>query len=134
MNSKTHLYRSVTKTLPQCNIKVIFQSKNWLSSLFKFKDSITLYLRSHFIYKLQFSNCIIINYGETEGHPKVRASEYISKSALNREWANNNKKSVAKDHYLLSGYMCSFDGLTVLNYCSQKLKRLITLACTVFKV
>ena len=39
--------KSVSKSLPQCNIEVIFQSKNRLSSLFKFKDSIPLYLSSH---------------------------------------------------------------------------------------
>ena len=47
LNLRKHLYKSVSKSLPQCNIKVIFQSKNWLSNLFKFKDSIPLYLRSH---------------------------------------------------------------------------------------
>ena len=35
------LHKSVSKSLPQCNIKVIFQSKNRLSSFFKFKDSVS---------------------------------------------------------------------------------------------
>ena len=43
---RKRLYKAVSKSLPQCNIKVIFQSKSRLSSLFKFKDSIPLYLRS----------------------------------------------------------------------------------------
>ena len=47
LNLRKGLYKLVSKSLPQCNIKVIFQSKNRLSSSFKFKDSITLYLRSH---------------------------------------------------------------------------------------
>ena len=51
LNLRKHLYKSVSKSLPECNINVIFQSKNQLSSLFKFKDSIPLYLRSHLIYK-----------------------------------------------------------------------------------
>ena len=47
LNLRKHLHKSVSKSLRQCNIKVIFQSKNRLSNLFKFKDSIPLYLRSH---------------------------------------------------------------------------------------
>ena len=63
---RKRFYKSVSKSLPQCNIKVIFQSKNQLSSLFSFKDSILLYLRSHLIYKCQCINCSIACYGETE--------------------------------------------------------------------
>ena len=40
LNVRKRLYKAVSKSLPQCNVKVIFQSKNTLSSLFKFKDSI----------------------------------------------------------------------------------------------
>ena len=65
LNLRKGLYKSVSKSLPQCNIKVIFQSKNRLSSFFKFKDSIPLHLRSHLIYKFQCSNCNITYYGET---------------------------------------------------------------------
>ena len=38
---------------------------------------------------------------------------------------NNKKKSSVKDHYLLSGHVCSFEGFTVLNYESHNFKRLI---------
>ena len=107
-------HKAVSKSLPQCNIKVIFLSKNRLSSLFKFKDSIPLYLRSHAIYKFQCSNCNITYYGETERHHKVRAREHISTSPLTGKRVINNKKSYVKDHCLLSGHVCSFDDFTVL--------------------
>ena len=80
LNLRKHLCKSVNKSLPQCNIKLIFQSKNRLSSLFKFKDIISLYLRSHLVYKFQCSNCNINYYGETKRHLKVRAGEHISTS------------------------------------------------------
>ena len=86
------LYKSISKSSPKYNIKVIFQSKNWMSSLLKFKDSIPLYLHSHHIYNFQCSNCNITYYGETERHLKVRASEYISMSLLTRKRVNKNKK------------------------------------------
>ena len=59
LNLRKRLHKAVSKSLLQCIIKVIFQSKNQLSSLFKFKDSIPLYLRSHVVYKFQCSNCNI---------------------------------------------------------------------------
>ena len=82
LNLRKRLYKSVSKSLPQCNIKVIFQSKNRLSSLFKFKDSIPLYLPSHLIYKFKCSNCNITYYSQTERHLKVRAGEHISTSPI----------------------------------------------------
>ena len=98
LNLRKCLYKSVSKSLSQRNIKVIFQSKNRLSSFFKFKDSIPLYLRSHLIYKFQRSNCNIAYYGE-------------------------NEKFSVKDHYLLSGHLCSFEDFT--NYDSHEFKCLI---------
>ena len=125
MNLRKRLYKSVSKSLPQCNIKVIFQSKNRLSSFFKFKDSIPLHLHSHLIYKFQCSNCSITYYGETERHLKVRAFEHISTSPLTVKRVNNSKKYSVKDHCLLSDHVCSFEDFTVLNYESHKFKRLI---------
>ena len=109
------LYKSVSRLLPQCKIKVIFQSKNQLSSLFRFKYSIPLYLRSHLIYIFQCSNCNITYHSETERHLKVRAGKRISTSKLMGKKVNNKKSSV-KDHCLLSGLLCSFDAFTALNY------------------
>ena len=96
LNLRKRFYKAVSKSLPQCNIKVIFQSKNRLSNLFKFKDSIPLYLRSHVIYKFQCSYCNITYYGETERNLKVRAGEHISTSPLTGKRVNNNEKSSVK--------------------------------------
>ena len=126
LNLRKLLYNSVSKSLPQFNIKVIFQSKIQLCSFFKFKDSIPLYLRSHLIYKFPCSNRNITYYDETERHLKVRAGEHISTSWLTRKRVNNNKKSSVKGHCLLSGHVCSFDNFTILNCESHKFKRLIT--------
>ena len=62
LNLRKRLYKSVSMSLPQCNIKVIFQSKIRLSSFFKFKDSIPLRLCSNLISKFQCSNCNITYY------------------------------------------------------------------------
>ena len=125
LNLRKRLYKLVSKSLPQCNIKVIFQSKNRLSSFFKFKDSIPLHLRSHLNYKFQCSNFNITYYGETECHLKVRAGGHISTSPLMGKRVNNNKKSSVKDHCLLSGHVCLFDDFTMLSFESHKFNCLI---------
>ena len=56
LNLRSRLYNCFSKTLSQCNIKVIFQSKNRLSNVFRFKDSISKNLRSHIVYKFLCSN------------------------------------------------------------------------------
>ena len=63
MNLRKRLHKSFSKSLPQCNIKVVFQSEYWLSSFFKFKYSIPLHICSHLIYKLQHGNCNFTYYG-----------------------------------------------------------------------
>ena len=127
LNLRKRLYKSVSKSLSQYNIKVLFQSKNRLSTFFKFKDSIPLHLRSHLNYKFQCSNCNSkITCGKTERHLKVRTGEHISTSRLTGKRVNNNKKSLKKkDHCLFAGHVCSFEDFTVLNYELHKLKRLI---------
>ena len=125
LNFRKRLYKSVSESLPQCNIKVIFQFKNRLSSFFKFKDSIPLHIRSHLIYKVQCSNRNITYYGEIERHLKVRTGEHINMSPLAGKRVNNNKNFSVNDHCLLSCHVCSFEDFTVLNYESHKFKRLI---------
>ena len=95
------------------------------SSFLKFKESISLYLHSHLIYKFQCSNCNVTYYDKTERHLKVRAGEHIRTFPLTKKSVSNNKKSSVKDHCLLSGHVCSFEDFTVLNYEQHKSKRLI---------
>ena len=114
LNLRSRLYNCFNKTLPQCNIKVIFQSKNRLSNLFRFKDSIPKELRSHIVYKFLCSNCNITYYGETERHLNVRSGEHLSLSVLTGKRVNNNKKSAVKDHCLVFNHVDSFEDFPVL--------------------
>ena len=125
LNLRKLFYKSISKSLPQCKIKVIFQSENRLSSFFKLKGSIPIHLRSHIIYKFQCSNSNIIYYCENEHHLKVRVGEHIGTFPLTGKRVNDNKKSFVKDHCFLSRHVCSFEDFTVLNYESHKFKRLI---------
>ena len=123
LNLRSRLYNCFNKTLPQCNIRVIFQSKNRLSNLFRFKDSIPKELCSHIVYKFLCSNCNITYYGETERHLNVRSGEHLSLSALTGKRVNNNKK--VKDHCLFFNQMDSFEDFSILTYESNSFKLLI---------
>ena len=74
-------------------MKLNFQSKNRLSSLFKFKDCISLYLLSHLIYKFQCGNFNINFYCQTERDLKVRAGDHTSTSPLTVKRISNSKKN-----------------------------------------
>ena len=50
-NLKQKLITCFQNSLPQCNIKIILQSTNRLSSLFRFEDVIPKELQSHLVYK-----------------------------------------------------------------------------------
>ena len=125
MNLRNRILKIFNKTLPQCSIKVIFQSKNRLETFFRFKDSIPLALRSHLIYKYTCSNCNVTYYGETERHLKVRAGEHLSISALTNKRVNNNKRSAVKDHCIFYNHEGDFPDFSVLSYESNKFKLLI---------
>ena len=125
LNLRSRLYNWFNKTLPQCNIKVIFQSKNRLTNLFRFKNSIPKELRSHIVYKFLYSNCNITYYGETERHLNMRSGEHLSLSALTGKRVNNNKKLAVKDHCLFFNQVGSFEDFSVLTYESKPFKLLI---------
>ena len=125
LNLRSRLYNCFKKTLPQCIIKVIFQSKNRLSNLLQFKDSISKELRSHLVYKFLCSNCNITYYSETERHLNVRSGEHLSLSDLPGERVNNNKKSAVKYHCLFYNHVGSFEDFSALTYESNPFKLLI---------
>ena len=124
-NLKSKLYNCFNKMLPQCNIKVIFQSKNRLSNLFRFKDSIPKELHSHIVWKFLCSNCNITYYGKTERHLNVRSGEHLSLLTLTGKRVNNNKKSAVKDHLLFFNHAGSFEDFSILTYEPNSYKLLI---------
>ena len=133
LNSRSRLYNCFNKALPQCNIKVIFQSKNCSSNLFRFKDSIPKEFRSQIVYRFLCSNCNITYYGENEHHLNVRSGEHLSLSALTGKRVNNNKKLAVKDHCLFFDHVGSFEDLSILTYESNSFKLLIKEALLVSK-
>ena len=88
MNLRECLYKSVSKSLSQCNIKAIFQSKN------QGPHSLISSIPAPSYLQFQCSNDNITYYSETERHLKVRAGGHISTSPLTRKSVINNKENL----------------------------------------
>ena len=99
--------------LLSCSLRIAFQSKTCLSSLFKFKESILKYLRSHLIYKFSCSCCNATYYGETERHLFARAPEHLRIPPTQKR-VKNPKKSAIMDHILLEGHNATYDDFSIL--------------------
>ena len=68
--------------MPYCLLRIAFQSKTRLSSLFRFKDIIPKEISSILVYKFTCS-CGSATYdGESKRHVFVRASEHLDRTPL----------------------------------------------------
>ena len=112
-NLKQKLRTYSKNSLPQCNIKIILNSTNGLSSLFRFKDVIPKELQFHIVYKFSCGNCNVTYYGKTEPHLNVRCSEYIGISHSTGKRVEC-KPSAVSDHLLLHKHDSDFNDFTVL--------------------
>ena len=80
--TRNKLNRCIRNQLPFRLMRIAFQLKTHLSSLFKFKTSIIKYLCSHLIHKFSCSCCNTTYYGETERHLFVRASGHLEITSM----------------------------------------------------
>ena len=112
--TRNRLNSCIRNQLPSCSLRIAFQSKTRLCSLFKFKESIPKYLRSHFIHKFSCSCCNATYYGETEGHLFVRTLEHLGITPLTQKRVKNPKKSAIMDHILLEGHNATYDDFSIL--------------------
>ena len=112
--TRNRLNSCIRNQLPFCSLRIAFQSKTRLSSLFKFKESIPKYFRSHLIYKFSCSCSNATYYGETGRHLFVRASEHLGITPLTQKRVKNSKKSAIMDHILLEGHNATYNDFLIL--------------------
>ena len=108
--------------LPYCSLRIAFQSKTRLCSLFRFNDIILKEISSHLVYKFMCSCCNATYYGESERHFFVRASEHLGMTPLTGKRVKNPKKSAIFNHILLKGHDASFEDFTILLKENNKFK------------
>ena len=112
--TRNRLNSCIRNQLHSCSLRIAFQSKIRLSSLFKFKESIPKYLRSHLTYKFSCSCCNATYYGETERLLFVRASEHLGITPLTQKRVKNPKKSAIMDHILLEVHNATYHDFSIL--------------------
>lgn len=93
------LYNCFSETLPQFNIKVIFQRKNCLNNLFWSRDSIPTTLITNFCVVVPSSLLIIITtfYGKIKRSLNIRSGENLSLIALTVKYVIKNNKLTVKE-------------------------------------
>ena len=95
---RKRLQSCIRNTIPYCSLRIVFQSKTRLSSIFRFKDIIPKEISLCI-------NCSCYNatyYGELERHFLVRASEHLGMTPLTGKRVRTPKKSAIFDHMLLN--------------------------------
>ena len=116
---RKRLQSCIRNHLPYCSLRMTFQSKNKLSSLFYFKYIIPKEISSHLVYKF---SCCNANYYGAERHFFVRASEHLRMTPLTGKRVKNPKKPAIFDHILLKRNDASFEDFTILLKESNKFK------------
>ena len=111
---RKRLQSCIRNTLPYCSLRITFQSKIRLSSLFHFKHIIPKDISSHLTYKFTCSCCNASYYSELERHFFIRASEHLGITPLTGKRVKNPKKSAILDHILLNGHDASSEVFTIL--------------------
>ena len=100
--------------LPVFNLKVDFQSRKRLSTLFTFKDKINKMLHSNLVYNFKCNICIDIYYGKTKRHLKVIICEHLGITPLTGKKVRSLEESAVFDHIIHTGHNASFDDFETL--------------------
>ena len=96
------------------NLKVVFQSRKWLFTLFTFKDKNNKMLHSNLVYKFKCNICNDIYYGKTKHHFKVRACEHLCMMPLTGKKVKSRKEVAVFDQIIHTVHNASFDGFETL--------------------
>ena len=112
---RARILKLVKDTMPQCNIRVVFQSSTRLAQFFRFKDRVPKCLRSGVVYKFMCGHCNVAYYGETERHLHVRAAEHLGVSPLTGKLVSQASFSAVREHTISCGYNAGFSDFSVLS-------------------
>ena len=119
---RTMLRRTIERDLPYCNLKVIFQSKCRLNTLFRFKGSLEKKIRSGIIYRYTCSKCKVTYYGKTSHDFYTRTAEHMGISNLTGKRLKNFKLSAISDHLLQCNCTINFYDFSILATDCNKFK------------
>ena len=98
-------------------MKVFFQSRKQLSTLFSFRDKINKMFHSNLVYKFKCNTCNYIYYGKTKYHFKVRDGEHLGIPPLTRKKVKSPKDSAVFDHIVHMSHNATFK--TLVKKCDE---------------
>ena len=102
LSARSTLEKNIRDILPCVNLKVVFRTKNRLSSKFTFKDKISKEILSLLCYKFY------------KRHFKVCISEHMGVSARTGKNIKSTKNSAVRDHMVVCKNTVSFGDFSVL--------------------
>ena len=113
---RSRLQKCLKSYITYCSLKVVYQLKNRLSSVFQFKDKIAnCKLSSHLVYKFLCGCCNATYYGQTKRHIFTRTCEHLAITPLTGKPVKKPPKIFYFDHMLLEGHRSNFDHFSILS-------------------
>ena len=112
---KKQLQNAIEKTLPHCELKIIFRSSCKIANHFHFQDVLPKKLCCGIVYSFKFNSCKAIYYGKTKHHFYVKAAEHMGIPHLPAKRLKNVKQSAISDHLLTCDCKINFDYFIILS-------------------
>ena len=125
LNIQHKLKKLIQEFYPQVSLKVVFNSKNCIRSLFKMKDRIPDDLRSSIIYMYKCDCCNASYVGKSERHFSTRREEHFGRSVRTGCYLSKPPHSAIRDHCLSEDHLMKKENFSVLASTSGKLDLLI---------
>ena len=121
LQTKNNLLKLFKKTLPFCDLQILFKTEKRLCNFFPFKDKVPLSLVSHNVYYFKCSGCNSCYYGLAERHTKVRWCDHVGIS-----WRTGSKivgvQTEIKDHTKTCAYTPTLDDFKIISKDNDSLK------------
>ena len=111
---RTRINRVIKNKLPNCNFRIVFQTKCKFIIFFIFKDKIPVFLRSGIVYKFICGGCNATYNGKTKRHFKVRMCEHLAVSSHTGKRAKGDNDFAIKEHHLFCNHSSGFVDFSVL--------------------
>ena len=108
---RKRLQSCLRNCLPYCSLRIAFQSKTRLSSLFRFNYLLSKEISSHLVYKFTCSCCNATYYRESERHFILRASEHLGLTPLTGKRVKNPKSQLSLTTFCWRVMMPVYDSL-----------------------
>ena len=120
-NIKRKLSKLLQEFYPQISLRVVYNSKNCIKSLFQIKDKIPEDLRSSIVYMYKCDCCNASYVGKSERHFSTRKAEHCGRSVRTGNYLNKPPHSAIRDHCLSEDHLMKKENFSVLASTSGKL-------------